>query len=202
MFDIAEYLIKNTPENTVFCPLMMDFNQGIDGIVNKDIFEHLDELKLIRDKYPANFLPFVAIDPNNPLHLKLFEKAFSKEYNFFGVKIYPAMGYLPSNPSLMKVFEICSQYEIPVTTHSGSSSVHTNHNKLKINFLDFDENQKLVLKNDKKNFYFKKQFDNYFNNPKNWEPVLTEFPNLRLNLAHFGGESEWNKKNRNNKKLC
>jgi len=32
----------------------------------------------------------------------------------------------------------------------------------------------------------------YFNHPGIWRIVLEEFPNLRLNLAHFGGDcSDW-----------
>ena len=199
MLDIAKYLIHNTPKNTIFCPLMMDFQPGIDGAVKKDIFEQLSELRDVRNHFPANFLPFVAINPNNQNHKQLFEKAFSEEYKFFGVKIYPSIGYLPSHPDLMKIFEICAKYDIPVTTHSGSGTVHTHYNKLTLKYYDLNENDELYLKTDKKTFYFKKQFERYFNNPHNWEPVLKAFPNLRLNLAHFGGDAEWDKRQGNDK---
>lgn len=199
MEDITSYLIKHSAPNTIFCPLMMDFQAGIEGAVNKNIFDQLEELKSIRDKYPSKFLPFIAINPNNPRHVELFEKAFSKEYNFFGVKIYPSLGYMPSHPSLMKIYEVCEHYNIPITTHSGSGTVHASGNKFELAFYDLDENGKLILKTDKKNFFFKKQFEKYFNAPKNWEPVLKTFPKLRLNLAHFGGDSEWDKKVRNDK---
>ncbi|MBN2891053.1 MAG: amidohydrolase family protein [Bacteroidales bacterium] len=199
MGEIADLLISSCPPNSIFCPLMMDFKPGIYGAVNKDIFDQLNEMKTIRDKHPSKFLPFVAISPNNKAHLEVFEKAFSKDYNFFGVKIYPSLGYLPSHPNLMKIYEICEHYDIPVTTHSGSGTVHASKNKFKLNYYDIDEEGKLILETERKNFYFKKQFEKYFNDPKKWEPVLRTFPKLRLNLAHFGGDSEWDKKTRNDK---
>ncbi len=194
MLDIAEFLIDNSPQNTIFCPLMMDFKYGISEKTKKDVFDYLEEMKTIREKYPSKFLPFVAIDPNNPRHFELFEKAFSKEYNYFGVKIYPSLGYLPSHPALMQIFEICAKYNIPVTTHCGSGNVHIQKNNLNLPNFVVQENGKLKLRRDKKTFFFKKQYETFFNNPKNWEPVLRAFPNLRLNLSHFGGEKEWDSK--------
>ncbi len=201
MEEIALELIKKCPENTIFCPLMMDFYPGITG-AKKGIMEQLDEMKTVRDKYPDKFLPFVAISPENKDHLKAFEKAFSKEYNFFGVKIYPSLGYMPSHPNLMNIYEICTNYDIPVITHSGSGTVHSSYNKLNLVYYeinDDDDNNNLILKNERKNFYFKKQYERYFNNPGNWKPVLKTFPDLRLNLAHFGGDSEWDKNLKNDK---
>lgn len=189
--EIAEYLINNTPSNTIFCPLMMDFTKGIAGKTNKDIFEQLVEYKNVRDTYPASFLPFVSIDPNNPKYLELFNKAFSKEYNFFGVKLYPSLGYYPSHPNLMKIFEICSKHDIPVVTHACAGSVHTTKNSLNLKYYDLNDKGELFLKTEKKKFFFKKQYEQLFNKPQNWEPVLKAFPNLRINFAHFGGVNEW-----------
>jgi len=198
--DIADYLIESTPKNTIFCPLMMDFTKGISGKVQKDVFQQLDEYKSVRDKHPSLFLPFVSIDPNNPKYLDLFNKAFSKEHNFFGVKIYPALGYLPSHPNLMKIFEVCAEYDIPIVTHSCAGSVHTNKNSLNLKYYDLNNNGEHFLKNVKKKFFFKRQYEQFFNHPKNWEPVLKAFPNLRINFAHFGGVNEWNSNNNSEKK--
>ncbi len=191
MQQIAEHLIENTPANTIFCPLMMDFSQSIEDSNTKDIFSQLDELKQIRDKYPDKFLPFVAIDPENKRHIELFEKAFSEEYKFFGIKIYPSLGYLPSHPSLMRIFELCEQYDIPVTAHCGSGNVHTTKSKMQLHYFKTDESGKIKLKRDKRFFLFKKHYEKYFNSPANWEPVLKTFPKLRLNLAHLGGDKTW-----------
>jgi predicted TIM-barrel fold metal-dependent hydrolase len=197
--DIAEHLIVNSPPNTIFCPLMMDFQPGIDGKTKKTVFQQLDELREVRNLYPDKFLPFVGINPNNSKHKELFEKAFSPEYNFYGVKIYPSLGYMPSHPALMDIFEICSHYDIPVTTHCGSGTVHTHNNILRLKYFILNEKGELILKKEKKTFLFKKQFEKYFNRPQNWQPVLKAFPNLRLNLAHFGGDSEWDNKESNDK---
>jgi predicted TIM-barrel fold metal-dependent hydrolase len=200
MPEIAEYLINNSPKNTIFCPLMMDFSFGIDGKTPKNIFDQIEEMREITNKYPCAFLPFIAINPNNPKHFEIFTKVFSEKYKFFGIKIYPTMGFMPSSAELMKIFEICEQYNIPVTTHSGSSDVRTNHTNLHLKYFALTDKGELVLKKEKKTFIFDKQFDKFFNRPENWEPVLKAFPKLRLNLAHFGGNSEWDSNPKNDKK--
>ena len=41
--------------------------------------------------------------------------------------------------------------------------------------------------------FTKYQYSDFFNDPKNWEPVLAKYPKLKLNLAHFGGTRYWKK---------
>ena len=114
-------------KNFVFCPLMMDMGQGINGKMTRDYDSQIEKMKEIRNKYPNNILPFFAADPNNPKMYQNFLKVFSseKEYNFFGVKIYPSLGYLPSHPDLMKIYNICEENKIPITAHCSGASVHT-----------------------------------------------------------------------------
>lgn len=63
-----------------------------------------------------------------------FYKVFSEksEHKFFGVKIYPSLGYLPSNPQLMEIFGLCEKKRIPVTAHCSGAIVHTGKGILKI----------------------------------------------------------------------
>ncbi len=199
IYNIAQNLLNYYPANTIFCSLMGDFEVNIEGKKEFDIFRQMNDYKAIRDKYPANFLPFVAIDPNNPLHTEIFNKAFSSEYNFFGVKIYPALGFMPSHPALMKIFEICEKYDIPVVTHSGYGGVYTPKNNFVLEYYDLDDTGKLKLKKQKKNFFFRKQYNKLFGDPALWKPVLAAFPNLRLNIAHFGGYTEWDNKSYNDR---
>jgi hypothetical protein len=39
-----------------------------------------------------------------------------------------------------------------------------------------------------KYFWLTSHYANFFDHPKNWEPVLHPFPQLRLNLGHFGND--------------
>lgn len=182
---IAEYLISNSPQNTIFCTLMVDYSKVFSAKNSKSIEEQMDLLFKIRNKYPQTFLPFIGIDPNNPNVFDNFEKAFSEQYSFFGVKVYPALGFMPSHPNLMKIFEICQNYNIPVVAHCNIDGTHTTKSKIQLKFFDIDSSGKLILKKETKQFFFKHQYNKFFNRPQLWEPVLKAFPNLRLNLAHF-----------------
>jgi predicted TIM-barrel fold metal-dependent hydrolase len=193
--EIAEKLFGYyTDKKTIFCPLMMDMRPGIKGKQNAVYQCQLEDMKNLRNQFPDKLLPFVAIDPNNPNVEDIFLKAFSQEYNFFGIKIYPSLGYLPSNPRLMAIYEVCQTKGIPVTAHCGAANVHTSYRHLSgIEGYRLDQNNNLVRIEEDRRFLTRNSYAIYFNNPENWEPVLHKFPKLKLNLAHFGGDAEWNK---------
>ena len=197
--EIAYNLINLYPKNTIFCALMLDFEMNIEGSKKFDVFRQMDDYRKIVNEFPGVFLPFVAIDPNNPMHTEIFNKAFSKEYNFFGIKIYPSMGFMPSHPNLMKIFEICEKYDIPVITHSGSGGVYNPKSPMQLEYFELDDGGRLKLVNQKKNFFFRKQYSKFLGDPKHWEPVFAAFPNLRVNIAHFGGYTEWDENPFNDK---
>jgi predicted TIM-barrel fold metal-dependent hydrolase len=192
MKEIAADLINLYNPKTIFCPLMMDLLPGIGKKQPHSFDQQMDEMQVIRDSFPDKILPFVALDPQNGREntIARFEKAFSQPYNFFGVKIYPALGYMPSHPVLMEIFKVCEEKQIPITTHCGGDTVHTQHNNLLVEYQTF-ENNTLVTKSETKHFLHRKYFADYFNKPENWTPVLHAYPNLKLNFGHFGGLSEW-----------
>jgi predicted TIM-barrel fold metal-dependent hydrolase len=151
----------------------------------------LDAMREARNAHPDRLLPFVALDPNNPDMELLFEKAFSDEYAFFGVKIYPVLGYLPSHPRLMDVFEQCERLGIPVTTHCGGHSTRAVGSVFDLPFRRYDATGQPVDDVQTQSFDNENDKGRFFNDPAHWKPVLEHFPNLRLNLAHFGGDEEW-----------
>jgi predicted TIM-barrel fold metal-dependent hydrolase len=185
---------RDIEKKTIFCPLMMDMRPGIKGKQAVDYFTQIDDMRNLRNKYPDKLLPFIAIDPNNPKAYEIFLKAFSPDYNFFGVKLYPSLGYLPTHPRLMNILEICEEKRIPVTAHCSGASVHTSYRHIKnIRGRKLNAKGEIVEYKDNKWFFRKKKYANYFNHPKNWIPVLETFPKLKLNLAHFGSSREWEK---------
>lgn len=193
--EIAEKLFEYySDRKVVFCPLMMDMGTGIEGEQKMDYLTQISDMKNLRDQFPDKLLPFVALDPNNPDVDKIFLNAFSEECKFFGIKIYPSLGYLPSNPKLMKIYEVCMAKRIPVTAHCGGATVHSSYRYLKnIAGYRLDQNNNLVHFTEDRCFLTRFSYANYFNHPKNWEPVLHRFPELKLNLAHFGSDNEWEK---------
>lgn len=195
--DATVKLIDYYPDSAfIFCPLMMDMEPGIKGVIIDDYKLQIEKMKEVRDEFPHNILPFFAADPNNPELEENFLKVFASDnsYKFFGLKIYPSLGYLPSHPELMKIFEICEINKIPVTAHCGGATVHASKKEFtEIPGFYFDEELGWTQKTTSKTFRRKKEYGNFFNHPRNWIPVLEHFPGLKLNLAHFGGDSEWEK---------
>ncbi len=189
MEQILQNLISISPPNTIFATIALDLEQAIDDKVKKNYQEQLQQTARIRDKYPQIVLPFFELNPTRKNWLKILELALDK-YQFFGIKLYPAHGYLPSHPNLMKVYEFCQEKNIPIITHSGTEGAHTSKNFLTLRYTILN-NEKLVQRRTSKVFMFKNQYIKYFNNPQNWEVVLRTFPNLRLNFAHFGGDDDW-----------
>ena len=107
-------------ETTIFCPLMMDFEPGLHEEPETKYYDQIDNMKKLKKEFPLTLLPFIAIDPNRDYvkdkknkdeygYREIFLEAFSKENSFFGIKIYPSLGYLPSDPRLMEIYEICQE---------------------------------------------------------------------------------------------
>jgi len=193
--ETAEKLIGYYPvKNFVFCPLLMDMGQGIKGKMERDYDSQIEKMKKIRHDFPDKILPFFAADPNNPKMQQNFLKVFSDEddYKFFGVKIYPSLGYLPSHPKLMKIYRLCEENNIPITAHCGGASVHASKKTISdISGFHYVPGNGFIEQSITKSFKRKNDYANFFNHPRNWIPVLEKYPNLKLNLAHFGGDDEW-----------
>ncbi len=194
---ITEKLINYYPgEDMILVPLMMDMGPGIKGTMQHSYPEQIDHMKELRDRFPSVLLPFLAVNPHNPDMRDHFLKAFRQDgdHRFFGIKIYPSLGYLPAHPALMKIYEICQEKNIPVTAHCSGGTVHNSRKRIRqIRGWRYDPDGKLTDRVINKTFCSKRSYANFFNHPKNWEPVLASFPRLRLNLAHFGGEDQWDK---------
>ncbi len=163
--------------------LMMDLETGWDIQPKKKLAEQVDEIKAISEVHPI--IPFFPVDPRRPDVYELFLKAFAEgDTQFFGVKCYPALGYLPSDARLDPIFEICAEKNIPVLTHCGGNIVSTYEKKIEV-------------QNESGLFSFaipgssRVERATFLNNPANWDSVLEKHKNLKLNLAHFGGDNNW-----------
>lgn len=170
--------------------LAMDLEEGWGRKTKKTYREQIEELKQISSEVPI--LPFFAIDPrradrNGDENLyKMFIDAFTdKNTPFFGVKVYPALGYLPSDARLTPIYEICEEKNIPIVTHCGGEAVSTYKKTIEVvNSAEKRIELKLPPEDRKKRA-------SYLNDPLHWDGVLSRFPKLKINFAHFGGPARW-----------
>ncbi|MEP1306526.1 MAG: amidohydrolase family protein [Balneola sp.] len=168
--------------------LGMDLNSGWNGTSEKSYAKQNKELGSLSKT--EGILPYLPIDPRRSDDegdenlYTAFLKAFNKENpNFFGIKCYPALGYLPSDSRLSPIFEICEKKNIPVLTHCGGEMISTFKNPVIVYRGDKQEK----IKDQKRQQRARK-----LNEPSEWKPVLEQFNSLRLCLGHFGGKSAWN----------
>ncbi len=169
----SDTLRPNTKQ--IFTPLMMDMEYAVKDPKVKPDKPFLDQMKMTKDivlKYPGRFLPFIAADPRrirdrkgntkDPHGIRYITNALETK-GFWGVKIYPPLGYKPTNEYLFPLYDYCEERGIPITAHCNFGGLYSAQGKKK------DHYKSLA-------------------NPRNWGPVLKCFKKLKLNLGHFGGD--------------
>lgn len=173
--------------------LGMDLESGWKGSISKTFDDQKKELLELSQHYPV--LPFFPVHPDrarkkNAQHdhnelYNAFIDAFKKgSPTFFGIKIYPSLGYLPADMALAPILEVCERAGIPITAHCGGEIISTFEDE--IHTSEFRTPIVIHEANRKANA-------RRLNDPLNWAPVLKEFPELRLNLGHFGSDWAWEK---------
>jgi predicted TIM-barrel fold metal-dependent hydrolase len=134
---------------------------------------HLHELLALQAAHPEQLFPFLAVDPRRPGIFDLLKRGktadgrplVSKHGPFYGLKVYPPLGFHPAHPLMMEIYEWCVAQDLPVTAHCQPVSFY---NGICGTLRDGD--------------------GVHYADPRLWEPVLQALPMLRLNLAHLGGE--------------
>jgi uncharacterized protein (TIGR02594 family) len=116
---------------------------------------------------------------------------------FIGFKMYTSLGYKPLDPKLgsedpklssdiEKFYERCAAEPIPIMAHCTPSGMYTHEREF---YLDEETDNNIAQKYNEK---IKKEKVRYFNDnfvrPRAWCKVLEKYPNLKLCLAHFGGD--------------
>jgi predicted TIM-barrel fold metal-dependent hydrolase len=165
--------------------------------MSKGYEQHMEDLMELQKKNKGTVFPFLAIDPRRPGAINLLT-----EYNlvsnggpFYGVKLYPALGYLPSHPNLMPVYAYCTEHSIPVSAHCSSGGFPTRAKKIHVWGINVPEGQETGEKIEGYPVRFSGEHaedpSQYFGHPDQWRPVLEEYAShgLRVNLCHFGGEN-------------
>lgn len=183
-----------TEKKMIASVLMMDFYKEFKGkIPRKTMWYQIDEINRMADKY--NILPFLAVDPRRVLEennleeniYNLFLKAFDPNQNgrFFGVKLYPSLGFSVSDYRLKPFYEVCERLNIPIVSHCGGEMVSTFEKQIEI-YYDLDPLKKKIIPGNNRVERIRE-----LNSPDYFVPVMDAFPNLKLNIAHFGGNEAW-----------
>lgn len=188
--------VRNLPPYTnrpqVTSILLMDLEAGWNRTIHKKLFQQVNEVKTLMRDFPL--LPYIAVDPrradwhgeDNLYALVLH--ALTGDMPFFGVKVYPALGYLPNDERLAPIFEVCEKFSIPVLTHCGGNVISTFENPVSVR----DGNTVRAVRGVAGDDLTAREHVAYqLNDPANWKPVLERFPRLKLNLGHFGGDFIW-----------
>jgi predicted TIM-barrel fold metal-dependent hydrolase len=74
----------------------------------------------LRELYPDRVYPFLAVDPRREGLIDYIREGnlVDKERGpFFGIKLYPRLGYMPNIPELEGLYEYCAAKGLPITTH-------------------------------------------------------------------------------------
>jgi predicted TIM-barrel fold metal-dependent hydrolase len=175
------------PIGSSFVLLSMDMSMMGAGSIPRPYEKQLDDLVQLKLVYGDLVLPFLCVDPRNPLITLDFVKRYIEEKHFHGLKIYPALGYFPYDQRLYDIYRYAEVNEIPVISHTSPGGGGT-HYRGKIT--DSMRNQSRV-KDIIINENMKTRPWSYFSHPLHYGVLLTDFPKLKVSLAHFGGDDEW-----------
>ena len=200
--DILQMCAEQYPEGTTFVIHPMDMAYMEAGPVPRPYKEQL--LELTRLMYgqvvtcpKSSIIPFIHIDPRRPNYYDLFTWAMSE--GFGGVKLYPPLGIFPYDERLDCIYEYCQANKIPVLAHCspGNPVYYRGSRKKLIALLQSG----VRTGRDSVRTGRDLSYDNltnrdlcaYFTHPANYQYVFEKFPDLKICLAHFGRENEWDK---------
>jgi predicted TIM-barrel fold metal-dependent hydrolase len=129
--------------------------------------DEMNDLIDLVKKRPEDLYPFFAVDPRREgvIEAVLNGDLVSKTGPFYGVKLYPRLGYHPNCVDLNPLYHFCSKNDIPITTHCSPGGFPT------------------------EDWQYKD-----LGNPENFRNVLQKYPTLRIDFAHFGNPDDtWRK---------
>ncbi|WP_340113950.1 hypothetical protein [Maribellus mangrovi] len=177
---------------------------------NANYAQQVADLEYLSQKYET-IKPFFGIDPRREYkgHTNTVEaikqKILADDALFYGVKLYAPAGFSPTDPVLMGtddqegVYGICERHKIPITVHNSDAGFACFSTVLNVRG-DVLLNENIVRPQKPIRFdnrFFSRHVSEAIqerakklNHPQLWELVLQKYPNLVLNLAHFGGSGQ------------
>jgi len=161
-------------EIELFTPLLMDMDYATDEEYEAELgYEYIVTIMSeIAEQYFGVIMPFYGFDPRR--HNAAIKAIHALDrMGFLGIKMYPKLGFHPwhesninsrlNNEELGIMYEHCQEEKIPITVHCSPGGAYSE------SLVGYDEKANLLVC------------------PKAWKNVLKDFPKLKLNFAHFGG---------------
>lgn len=192
--EVLNELIRYYPKSGKFAVLSIDFDFMGAGLPKYNFIKQLDDLCDISDKINREYntekiLPFIGVDPRRKGITDLV-KEYIENRGCKGIKLYPGLGFFPDDHRLFDIYDYCERFQIPITTHC--LPVNKNHFRHPITHAMKKKAEEIIGYN-KKHERKKKYFSQYLNHPHWYSNILQKYPKLKINLAHFGGNEEWDR---------
>ena len=164
---IFDNLMMHYPGSTQFVVLPMDMDLSGYGKAEVGIRDQHRELYEMgkTDRYKDRLIPFASVHPDRSDALDIVKQAI-EEFGCKGLKIYTKLGYAPDHKLLLdKIYPYILDQNLPVMAHCSRGG-----------FRHRDWSQPMA---------------DLVTRPQAFEPVMKAFPEMRLCLAHFGGQKDW-----------
>jgi uncharacterized protein len=173
------------PQGTRVVVLPMDMTQMNAGRVEQSIAQQHQELAKLRDAQQGLVIPFAAVDPRHEGIVDTTIRLLEQD-RFCGIKLYPPTGYHPYDTRLHELYVYADNNHIPVLTHCSRPA------SVQYRGTPTAEMQRDPENNDAPLSLNRTELLTYFTRPDAYLPILRNYPNVRLCLAHFGGAGDWN----------
>ncbi|MFN3557413.1 MAG: amidohydrolase family protein [Bacteroidales bacterium] len=185
---------QHYPRETKFIVMAIDMAFMDAGKVPRNYLAQLQELSALALKYPDNIIPFIHIDPRRLDYMGLLKHATTDTGNtlfqghkctgFKGVKLYPPLGHFADDPRLTPVYEFCNTHKLPIIAHGGPESpTYFRGSRSEIRKMMGDRYDGSIKK--------RIQLCGQFAHPKYYREILTQYPDVKICLAHWGSENSW-----------
>jgi uncharacterized protein len=161
--EIFAYLRGFYPPSARFVVLPVDMTYMGAGIPRRGIDAQHEELLALASAAAPHVIPFCAVDPRRPDLLASVRALV--QAGCCGIKLYPALGFLPTDDRLREVYAFAQDADVPVITHCSSGGIRRR---------GLSRASAAALCH-----------------PEHYRAIATEFPRLRICLAHYGGHLEW-----------
>jgi predicted TIM-barrel fold metal-dependent hydrolase len=181
---ITAAMMEKAPDIDIWVPLMMDTRNGYAGDASRTGFDEQKWMMMaLTAMEKGRIMPFFAYDPRSG-SVDAVKTAIERD-GFVGVKLYPPLGFKPCGnddheveANLEDLYAYCAAGRpspIPITAHcSWSDGVYSNREAPGVSCC--------------------KDYYRDLAHPAHWAKVLEKHGNLKLNLAHFGGAGEWERR--------
>lgn len=162
---ILAEIARQYPWGTRFVVLPMDMAHSGWGDPAKGLTAQHDELARMQQESEGRVLPFATVDPRSDESVAEARRAIER-LGFGGLKIYPRLGFPPDHPALVgTLYPLLVERNLPVLSHCSRGGVQGRG--------------------------VSRRRADAVTDPRAMLPVIDKAPGLRICLAHFGGQTDW-----------